>query len=99
LDGSLPHLQQQAPPSSFGVPGHDPMARFADASMSGDTEAFRQAARELCDTPQARAWLQAGRERLLALDTCRTDDQAKQMQDPAIEQHAGINPIEHGLVR
>lgn len=60
--------QQHAVRSLFNGPGDGPFARFLYATMAGDDDAIRRAARDLCASPEATAWLQSGREQLNAME-------------------------------
>ena len=101
FEGTPLERQQQATRSLLDGPNDGPLARFLDATMSGDTEAFRKAARDLCATPEAKAWLQAGQERLQALQqqVAPTNEPVKETQEQAVQQHARILPAEQGLMR
>ena len=61
----LPHV---TPDASYDAA----MKRFLEAA-SGDATTFRGAARELCDTPQAKAWLEMGIARADAQQTVARD--------------------------
>lgn len=100
FEGTAMERQQQAVRSLVEGPSDGPLGRLMDATMSGDTEAFRKAARELYATPETKAWLQAGQDRLQALQqTIPASDQAKETQEQAIHQHACIAPAEQCLMR
>ena len=89
--------QQQAVRSLFNKPGDGPFARFLDASLAGDTDAARKAARDLCATPEATAWLQSGRERLSALrEPAPGSGHANEAEGQALRQHAAIPPEGRG---
>lgn len=93
--------QQQATRLLIDGPNDGPLAGFLDATMSGDTEAFRNAARDLCATLEAKAWLQGGKERLQALQqqVAPINDPVKETQEHAVQQHARILPAEQALMR
>lgn len=79
-----------APPmaQSCDPPGQGAMARFFDASLRGQRGAFHDAARELCATPEAMAWLDSGRAQLQAVRPEVVVAQA----DPAPRQVAPEDP-------
>lgn len=100
FEGTPLERQQQAVRSLLDGPADGPLTRFLDATVRGDSEAFRQAARVLCDTPEAKAWLQAGQERLHALQQgLPAADHARQTQEQDLHQHARIAPVEQALAR
>lgn len=89
--------QQRAVRSLFDGPDDGPFARFLDATLAGDGNAARIAARDLCATPGANAWLQEGREQLQALRPQAPESgQDCEVQEQVAQQHAGLLPSGRG---
>ncbi|WP_152540925.1 hypothetical protein [Luteimonas huabeiensis] len=86
--------QRQATRALLDGAGGDALGRFLDTVKRDDSVACRDAARALAETPEAQAWLQAGYDRLQAIERAR--DALAPEQAP--QQHARA-PEEQGLVR